>query len=161
MRKFISFPETLYQGCNNWVNPLYLDECATLSKKSNPAFEFCEAFYFLAYKDGRIVGRVAAIINHNANKSWNQENMRFGWLDFIDDMEVSAALMKKVEEIASARGLKAVNGPFGFTDMDREGLLVDGFDKMGSLTTLYNYPYYGEHLEKLGYCKDIDWEAVS
>ncbi len=101
---------------------------------------------------------MAAIINHNANKSWNEENMRFGWLDFIDDPEVSAALMAKVEEIASVRGLKAVNGPFGFTDMDREGLLVDGFDKMGSLTTLYNYPYYGEHLEKLGYCKDIDWE---
>ncbi len=158
LREFISFPEIIYKGCENWVNPLYLDEYSTLSKKKNPAFEFCEASYFLAYKENKVVGRVAAIINHNANKSWNEQNIRFGWLDFIDDFEVSAALMEKVEEIAFSRGLKAVNGPFGFTDMDREGLLVDGFDKMGSLTTLYNYPYYGEHLEKLGYCKDIDWE---
>lgn len=112
---------------------------------------------FLQKKDGEIVGRVAAIINHNANRDWGENRMRFGWLDFIDDNDVSIALMGKVEELAKEMGFTDVNGPFGFTDLDREGLLVDGFDVMGSFTTLYNFPYYGEHLEALGYEKEADW----
>jgi len=158
LKKFIAFPEKLYKDCDNWVNPLWIDEINTLSKGKNPAFEYCDAYYFLAFRGKEIVGRVAAILNHNANRDWNENYMRFGWLDFIDDFEVASALMGRVESLAKERGMTAVNGPFGFTDMDREGLLVEGFEKMGSLTTLYNYPYYSTYLERLGYKKDIDWE---
>ncbi len=157
LKKFISFPEELYKDNPNWVNPLWADEYNTLLKKRNPAFEYCEARYFLAIKDGKVAGRVAAIINNKANKDWNEKYIRFGWLDFIDDIYVLESLMCKVESIARENCLEAVNGPFGFTDMDREGLLIEGFDKMGSFTTLYNFPYYGELLEKLGYVKDADW----
>ena len=157
LKDFIAFPEKLYKNCPNWVNALWMDEYQTLLKDKNPAFEFCDAWYFVALKGNQIVGRVAAIINHNANKDWNEKHMRFGWLDFIDDMEVSTALMGKVESLAREKGMTSVNGPFGFSDMDREGLLVSGFENLGSLTTLYNYPYYQEHLEKLNYIKDADW----
>lgn len=157
LKAFIVFPEKLYKNCENWVNSLRFDEFNTLHRDKNPAFKFCEAWYFLALSDNKIVGRVAAIINHNANRDWSQKYMRFGWLDFIDDYEVSKALMEKVESLAREKGMEAVNGPFGFTDMDKEGMLIEGFENMGSMTTLYNYPYYPEHLEKLGYIKDADW----
>jgi hypothetical protein len=157
LKNFIKFPEKLYRNHPNWVNPLREDEYNTLHKKKNPAFEFCSARYFIAYKEGKAVGRVAAIVNRNANRDWNENYMRFGWLDFIDDIEVLRALMKKVEELAREQGLEAINGPFGFTDMDREGLLVEGFENKGSFTTLYNFPYYGEYLEQLGYLPDADW----
>lgn len=157
LKSFIAFPEKLYKGNSNWINALWSDEYLTLSKDKNPAFEFCEARYFIAQKEGEVVGRVAAIINHNANRDWGKNHMRFGWLDFSDDSEVSAALMGKVESLARENGMSAVNGPFGFSDMDREGLLIKGFENPGSFTTLYNYPYYREHLEKLGYEKDADW----
>lgn len=157
LKAFIAFPEKLYKNNPNWVHALWMDEYDTLLKDKNPAFEYCDAWYFVAERDGKVVGRVAAIINHNANRDWNERNMRFGWLDFIDDFEVSSALMGKVEELASEKGLTAIHGPFGFTDMDREGMLVEGFEHMGSFTTLYNFPYYMEHLERLGYVKDADW----
>ena len=157
LKDFIAFPEKLYKDSPNWVNALWKDEYDTLLKDKNPAFEYCEACYFIAKKGNDVVGRVAAIINHNANRDWNEQYMRFGWLDFIDDFEVSAALMSKVEELAIKKEMIAVNGPFGFTDMDREGLLIDGFENMGSFTTLYNFPYYNDHLKKLGYIKDADW----
>lgn len=157
LKKFISFPEKLYKGSPFWVNYLWSDEYKTLIKTKNPAFEYCEAWYFLAEKDGTVVGRIAAIINHNANRDWGVKNMRFGWFDFIDDPEVSAALLCRVEELAVEKGMTAVNGPFGFTDMDREGMLTDGFENMGAFTTLYNYSYYPEHMERLGYEKDAEW----
>jgi len=157
LKDFIAFPEKLYKDSQNWVNALWKDEYDTLLKDKNPAFEYCEAWYFVAKNGNETVGRVAAIVNHNANRDWNEKYMRFGWLDFVDDMEVSAALMGKVEELAVKMEMTAVNGPFGFTDMDREGLLVEGFENRGSFTTLYNFPYYKDHLEKLGYIKDADW----
>lgn len=157
LKTFISFPEKLYKNSPYWVNALWSDEYKTLLKTKNPAFEYCEAWYFLAELDGKVVGRVAAIINHNANKDWNVKNMRFGWFEFIDDIEVSGALLKRVEELAVEKGMTAVNGPFGFTDMDREGMLTEGFDRMGAFTTLYNFSYYPLHMEKLGYNKDAEW----
>ena len=157
LKDFIAFPEKLYKDSPNWVNALWKDEYDTLLKEKNPAFEYCEAWYFVAKNGNETVGRVAAIVNHNANRDWNEKYMRFGWLDFVDDPEVSAALMGKVEELAVKLEMTAVNGPFGFTDMDREGMLVDGFENRGSFTTLYNFPYYRDHLERLGYLKDADW----
>jgi hypothetical protein len=157
LKDFIAFPEKLYKDSQNWVNALWKDEYDTLLKDKNPAFEYCEAWYFVARDGDEIVGRVAAIVNRNANRDWNEKYMRFGWLDFVDDFEVSAALMGKVEELALKLGMTAVNGPFGFTDLDREGMLVEGFENRGSFTTLYNFPYYKDHLERLGYVKDADW----
>ncbi|NTU94927.1 MAG: hypothetical protein HGA52_02655, partial [Bacteroidales bacterium] len=148
LKDFIAFPEKLYKDSQNWVNALWKDEYDTLLKDKNPAFEYCEAWYFVAKNGSETVGRVAAIVNHNANRDWNEKYMRFGWLDFVDDLEVSSALMGKVEELAVKMEMTAVNGPFGFTDMDREGMLVDGFENRGSFTTLYNFPYYRDHLER-------------
>ena len=129
----------------------------TFSPEKNAAFEFCEADYFLAYKDNKLVGRVAAIINRRANETWNKKEVRFGWIDFIDDLEVSKALLATVEEWGRQRGMEAIVGPLGFTDMDAEGMLVEGFDQLGTMATIYNYPYYPEHMEKLGYEKEADW----
>lgn len=129
----------------------------TLSKDKNAAFEFCEAEYFLAFKDDKPVGRVAAIINNRANKTWNKKEVRFGWIDFIDDAEVSEALINEVEKWGKERGMEYVVGPLGFTDMDPEGMLVEGFDQLGTMATIYNYPYYPEHIEKLGFEKEADW----
>lgn len=157
LKRFISFPEKLYKDSPYWVNSLWSDEYKTLIKSKNPAFEYCEAWYFLAEKKGVVVGRIAAIINHNANRDWNVKNMRFGWFDFIDDDEVSFELLNRVEELAVEMGMTAVNGPFGFTDMDREGMLTEGFENMGAFTTLYNYSYYPDHMERLGYIKDAEW----
>ncbi len=157
INSFIQFPFTIYQGNPYWVPSLRFDELNTLRQDKNPAFEFCEARYWLAYQDGRIVGRVAAILNLRHIEKWGQRYMRFGWLDFIDDLEVSEALLKTVEAWASEAGMEAVHGPLGFTDLDREGMLVDGFNELGTLATYYNHPYYPGHLEKLGYTKDIDW----
>ena len=157
LKDFIAFPEKLYKDSQNWVNALWKDEYDTLLKDKNPAFDYCEAWYFIAKNGGETVGRVAAIVNHNANRDWNEKYMRFGWLDFVDDLDVSAALMGRVEELAVKLEMTAVNGPFGFTDMDREGMLVEGFENRGSFTTLYNFPYYRDHLERLGYIKDADW----
>lgn len=154
---FIQFPFTIYRGNPYWVPSLRFDELNTLRQDKNPAFEFCEARYWLAYQDGRIVGRVAAILNLRHIEKWGQRYMRFGWLDFIDDLEVSEALLKTVEAWAAEAGMEAVHGPLGFTDLDREGMLVEGFNELGTLATYYNHPYYPKHLEKHGYTKDIDW----
>ncbi len=157
LRKFITFPEKLYKNHPLWVPALLSDELNTLKKTKNPAFEFCEADYFLAYRGKEIVGRVAAIINHKANKDWNEVTVRFGWIDFIDDYEVSEALIDTVAKWGKAKGATRIKGPLGFSDMDKEGLMVDGFDKIQSITCIYNYPYYVVHLERLGFVKDIDW----
>jgi GNAT superfamily N-acetyltransferase len=154
---FIRFPVGLYRDNPFYVPALSFDERNTLRRDRNPAFEHCEAKYFLAFSGNRIVGRVAAILNHRHIEKWGQKYLRFGWLDFIDDPQVSAALMGAVESWARAVGMDALHGPLGFTDLDREGLLVDGFDELATLSTNYNFPYYPRHLESLGYEKDIDW----
>lgn len=156
LRKFITFPEKLYQKCANWVPALIGDEFDTLGDK-NPALEFCERSYFLAERDGETVGRVAAIINHNANRDWKENVVRFGWIDFIEDLEVVRALTDQVAEWGRARGCVKIKGPLGFSDFDKEGLLVEGFEHLSPFTVIYNYPYYGPLLEAAGFSKDVDW----
>jgi GNAT superfamily N-acetyltransferase len=157
LKSFINFPFTLYRGNPYWVPNLVSDDLNTLGKDKNPAFETCDARYWLAYRNGKIAGRVAAILNHPHVEKWDQKYMRFGWLDFVDDLAVSGALVRTVEDWAKEKGMAAVHGPLGFTDMDREGMLVEGFDELATMATYYNHPYYPAHLEKLGYIKDIDW----
>lgn len=157
LKAFIHFPFTLYRDNPYWVPNLVSDDLNTLQRDKNPAFETCEARYWLAYRDGFIVGRVAAILNHPHIEKWGQRYLRFGWLDFIDDPQVSAALLQAVEAWAKETGMTAVHGPLGFTDMDREGMLVEGFDELSTMATYYNHPYYPIQMEKLGYSKDIDW----
>ena len=158
LKQFIEFHYDLYKGNPYDVPNLYSDEVNTLSKNKNAAFDFCEAEYYLALKEGKIVGRVAAIINHKANEKWKKKDVRFGWIDFIDDIEVSRALFKAVEEYGRKKGMDDIVGPLGFTDMDPEGMLTWGFDKLGTMATIYNYEYYPQHMEKLGgWEKDNDY----
>ncbi len=157
LKRFVQFNIDLYKGNPYYVPDLFGDTVNTLRKDRNAAFEFCEADYFLAYRSGKIVGRVAAIINHRANEKWNVKAVRFGWIDFIDDVEVVRALLDTVEEWGRERGMTEVQGPLGFTDFDPEGMLVEGFDREGTMVTIYNHPYYPKHLETLGYTKDADW----
>ena len=158
LKTFIQFFYDLYRGNECAVPYLYSDELATLRRDKNPSFECCEAEYFLAYKDGKLVGRVAAIINRRANERWNCHQVRFGWFDFIDDMEVSAALLKAVEDWGAQRGMTEIAGPLGFIDTDREGMLVEGFEALSTMYVNYNYPYYQKHMEQLeGFHKDNDY----
>lgn len=157
LKRFIRFNYELYKHNPYSVPDLYDDMLNTFNKQKNAAFEFCEADYFLAYKDGEIVGRVAAIINHRANQTWNKNEVRFGWIDFTDDPEVSEALIRTVEQWGKERGMTHIQGPLGFTDMDAEGMLVEGFDQLGTMSTIYNFPYYPRHMERLGFAKDADW----
>ena len=157
LKRFIRFNYELYKHNPYSVPDLYDDMLTTFNKQKNPAFEFCEADYFLAYKDGKLVGRVAAIINRRANETWNKKEVRFGWIDFTDDTEVSEALIRTVEQWGKERGMTHIQGPLGFTDMDAEGMLIEGFDQLGTMATTYNYPYYPAHLERLGFRKDADW----
>lgn len=157
LKKLIQFSIDLYKENEYYVPPLVYDEIATLSRDKNPAFEHCESANFLAYKDGEIAGRITVIINHKANNTWNQKNARFGFVDFIDDKEVVDALFGAAEEWARYRGMEKIHGPLGFTDFDSEGMLVEGFDRIGTMTGIYNYPYYVDHIERIGYIKDQDW----
>lgn len=156
LKEFIRFPNYLYKDNPNYVPPLFMDEIATLSPK-NPAREYCRATYWLAYRDNQIVGRIAGIINDEYIQKWKNNYARFGWIDFIDDREVSSALFNTVEEWARRQGMQGVHGPLGFCDLDKEGLLIEGFEEMGSIITMYHFPYYRDHIEALGYAKDIDW----
>ena len=149
LQAFIEFHYDLYEGNEYDVPTLYSDDYNTLSHDRNAAFDFCEAEYYLAYKSGKIVGRIAAIINHKANKRWDRKSVRFGWIDFIDDREVSAALLKAVEDYGKSKGMTEIVGPLGFTDFDPEGMLTWGFDQLGTMPTIYNYPYYPEHIEAM------------
>ncbi|MDR1763476.1 MAG: hypothetical protein LBR64_05940 [Dysgonamonadaceae bacterium] len=158
LRKFVEFNIKLYEGNPFHVPGLIEDEMMTLNPEKNPAYDFSESICFLAYRDGKIVGRIAGIINHKANETWNQKYARFSFLDFIDDEEVSSALFDAVEKWAVAKGMNGIQGPLGFTDLDHEGLLVWGFDRLGTMATTYSFPYYKEHLTKLGYVKDQDWK---
>lgn len=157
LKKFVRYNYELYKNCPYAVPELYEDTMNTLRKDRNAAFEFCEADCFLAMRDGKIVGRVAAIINHRANERWGNKAARFGWVDFIDDEEVSSALMATVEHWARERGMTELQGPLGFTDLDPEGMLIEGFDRLSTMATIYNYPYYPRHMERMGYTKDVDW----
>ncbi|MDO4568397.1 MAG: hypothetical protein Q4B99_05485, partial [Clostridia bacterium] len=157
LRKFVAFPLELYKDDPYFVPPLISDELDDWDRKSNPAFGFCEAKAFLAYKDGVAVGRIAAIYNTKANEKFGRNQMRFSQVDFIDDPEVSGALFDAVDAYARERGCDSIHGPLGFTDMDREGMLVEGFDQLNLFITYYNHPYYAEHLTRLGYVKSVDW----
>ena len=157
MKKFIRFNYELYKENPYSVPDLYDDMMGTFDKNKNAAFDYCEADFFLAYRKNEIVGRVAAIVNHSANKIWEQKKVRFGWIDFIDDIEVTKALLQTVEDWGKERGMTAIHGPLGFTDFDAEGMLIEGYNELSTMATIYNYPYYPEHLETLGYKKDVDW----
>ena len=158
LKQFVQFYYDLYRDSEYAVPFLYFDEMATLDKQKNPSFDYCEADYFLARKDGKVVGRVAAIINRRANERWQCRQVRFGWFDFIDDKEVSSALLQTVEQWGRERGMTEMIGPISFIATDREGMLVDGFDKLASMYINYNYPYYPQHMEQLGsFEKANDW----
>lgn len=157
LSKFIDFPFRLYQGNKYYVPQLKKDIEDTFSKNKNPAFEFCEAKYWLAYKGNKVVGRIAAIINHAFIEKWKNRYMRFGWMDFEEDEKITKALLEQVEMWAKEKGMTAVHGPLGFTNFDYTGLLIDGFDKLGTFATIYNYPYYPLFIERAGYIKDVDW----
>ncbi|HLG34203.1 MAG TPA: hypothetical protein VI757_04925 [Bacteroidia bacterium] len=157
MKKFVAFPFKLYAKNKYWIPPLISNEIATLDRKKNPAFDYCKAKYWLAYRDGKIAGRIAGIINDSYIKKWKNKYARFGWIDFIDDTEVSKALLSTVEKWAMENGLNAVHGPLGFTDLDYEGMLVEGFEELGTMATIFNYPYYPVHLKQHGYAADISW----
>jgi hypothetical protein len=157
LKSFIRYPLSLYKGNPYYVPSLYLDEMNTLRSDKNPAFADAQARYWLAYRDNQIVGRIAGIHVPKHEVKWGEKYIRFGWLDFIDDEEVVSALMGTVENWAKELGLNGLHGPLGFTDLDREGMLIDGFDEVATLATLYNYPYYQKRIEELGYIKDVDW----
>lgn len=157
LQAFVRFPHRLYRGNPHWVPPLDADERDTLRPDRNPAFAHCQARLWLAWRDGRVVGRIAAIRNRLHEEKWGQRYLRFGWVDFVDDPEVSAALFAAVEGWARECGATAVHGPLGFSDMDREGMLVEGFGERASTITTYNHAYYPAHVETLGYVKDADW----
>ena len=157
LKKFIRFNYELYKENPFSVPDLYDDMLNTFSRDRNAAFEFCDADYFLAYKDGKLVGRVAAILNKRANETWGKKEVRFGWIDFINDIEVSDALLKAVEAWGKERGMTEMVGPLGFTDFDAEGMLVEGYEELGTMATIYNFPYYPQHMEKLGFEKEADW----
>lgn len=157
LRSFIRFPFDLYRKSPYWVPPLIAEELLTLSRERNPTFETCTARYWLARREGKVVGRIAGIINNAYIKKWGYRYARFGWIDFVDDREVSGALFETLERWALSEGMAAVHGPLGFTDMDHEGMLVEGFDELGTMAALYNYPYYPVHTESRGYSKEADW----
>lgn len=157
IEKFIDFRTELYKDDPCAVPYLFMGEQDDLDKKKNPAFKFCEAEYYMAYRDGKAVGRIAAIINHRANETWQHKCVRFGYFDFIDDKEVSKALLETVMDYGRQRGMTEIIGPMGFIDLDREGMLVEGFDVMATMHANHNYPYYKDHMEALGFTKDNDW----
>lgn len=157
LRKYVKLGIELYKGNPYFVPPLISDEIETLLPDKNPAFAYCDAKSFMAYRDGKPAGRITAIINHNVNKRTGINEARFGFVDFIDDAEVVDALFDAAENWCRSRGVTEIIGPMGFSDMDHEGMLIEGFDEMGTMATIYNYPYYQTHIERLGYAKDTDW----
>lgn len=157
MKLFIQFANKLYKGNPYYCPSLDFDEMNTFDKTKNPALEFCTYQLFLAWRDGEVVGRIAALINPLANESWKCKKVRFGWFDFIDDQEVSRALLDAAKAWGKEQGMTELNGPVGFTDFDKEGLLIRGFEEVSMMINLYNYPYYEQHIESYGLKKEIDW----
>ena len=161
LRKFVQFGIDLYKGNDCYVPPLVSDDVATLSPEKNPAFDFCEAEYFMAFRDGKPVGRIAAITHRISNEEHGKKEMRFGFVDFIDDEEVSRALFDAAAGWGKSKGMESMIGPLGFSDMDYEGMLVEGFDELSTMATIYNYPYYPRHMERMGFEKKADWVEFS
>ena len=157
LRQFVNYPNVLYRDVPQYIPPLVSDDMSDWNPRKNPAFSYCDAKCWLAMRDGEIVGRIGAILSRQANEKWGTKRMRFTQVDFIDDEAVSSALFKTVEDYARQMGCDEVHGPLGFTDMDREGMLVEGFDRRSIFITYYNHPYYIDHLTRLGYVKDVDW----
>ena len=157
LKKFVNYPNVLYRNVPQYIPSLYGDDLSDWDPRKNPAFEYCEAKCFLAWREGKIVGRIGVILSRKSNEKWGTRRMRFSQVDFIDDPEVSRALFKAVEDFAREKGCAEVHGPLGFTDLDREGMLIEGFDERSMFITYYNHPYYNAHLEALGYGKDVDW----
>ncbi|HHX80365.1 MAG TPA: hypothetical protein GX692_04815 [Acholeplasmataceae bacterium] len=157
IKKFVDFPNKLYKDNPYYIPPFFGDELNLLNKKKNAAYEYCETKLFLAYRDGKIVGRICALVNHAYNEKKNLKQMRFNRFDVIDDLEVTKELFSKVIAWAKERGLSQIIGPIGFNDLDKQGMLVEGFDEYGNTITIYNHPYYPKHLEALGFVKDVDW----
>lgn len=157
LNDFVNFQYQLYKDNPYFVPPLRFDEIDTLRQDKNPAFDYCEARYWLAQRNGKTVGRIAAIINHAFIEKWGKNYLRFGWIDFISDQAVANALLEQVETWAREKNMEAVHGPMGFTDLDHEGMLIEGFQQIGTLATIYNFPYYPKYLEVCGYQKDADW----
>lgn len=157
MRQFINFTLDLYKDCKNYVPELTFDIKATLDPKKNPAFEFSQAQPMLAIKDGKVVGRVVALMNERVNEKWEKKVVRFGWIDFIEDYEVCEALLDAVCAWGKERGLNYLQGPMGFTDFDREGALTWGYDRIATMATTYNYPYYIDFYNRYGLEKGADW----
>ncbi|HOH95817.1 MAG TPA: N-acetyltransferase [Candidatus Enterocola sp.] len=160
LKAFVQFGIDLYDGNDYFCPPLISDELDTLDRHKNPAFEVCESIYFLAYRDNKIVGRIAGIINHRANDVWNVKKTRFGWFDFIDDTAVSKALLDAVAAWGKSKGMDTLNGPVGFTDMDHQGLLLEGYEYLSPMAALYNYPYYVKHFDEYGFEKEADWIEI-
>lgn len=157
LRKFINYHYKLYKGNPFWVPPLRMDEKNSLRSDKNPAFDFCDVKLWLAYKDGKLAGRIAGIINHRYIEAWKAKNARFSWVDFIDDPDISQSLLTTVENWARENGMENIHGPLGFTDLDSEGLLIEGFEEISTFGAGYCYVYYKNHFENLGYKKDIDY----
>lgn len=157
LKKFIKFVIDLYDGDKYFCPPLIMDEMNVFNKKKNPVFEFAECKLFLAYRDGKIVGRIAGIINPVANEAWNKNKVRFGWFDFVDDLEVSSALLDAVRDWGKSKGMTELNGPVGFTDFDHQGLVIEGYEYVSPMASLYNFPYYVRHMDAYGLEKDVDW----
>ncbi len=157
LRTFVRFPFSLYRDNDYWIPPLIRSQLDTLRRDRNPAFEHCDAVYYLAYSGGRPVGRIAGIINHRFIEIWDRNFGRFNWFDFIDDVEVSGTLLGAVEEWARSRGIEGLHGPMGFSTFEAQGVLIHGFDELPTFASVYNHPYYPEHLEKHGYSKDVDY----
>ena len=157
LKQYVRFGIDLYKGNKYFVPPLVLDEINTLLPEKNPAFDFCQAQSYMAYRDGKPVGRITGIINRRANEKFAEKTLRFGFVDFIDDDEAVDALFRAIQLWGHNHGMTKIAGPMGFTDMDREGMLVDGFEELGTQATIYNYPYYARHMERLGFAKEADW----
>ena len=155
--RFVKFGNEFYKDCEYFCPALILDELDTFNPKKNPAFEVCENILFMAYRNGKPVGRIAGIINHQANEKWGVKKVRFGWFDFIDDKEVSNALLDAVVEWGKSKGMDKLNGPVGFTDFDHQGLIIEGFEHLVPMASLYNYPYYVKHIDDYGLVKENDW----
>ena len=157
LKKYTKFGIDLYKGNDYYVPPLIMDDVETLSPDKNPAFDYCKAKSWMAYRDGKPVGRITGIINTVVNERTGKRDLRFGFLDFIDDKEVVDALFDALAEWGRSQGLTSMVGPMGFSDMDHEGMLTEGFEELGTMATIYNYPYYPRQMERLGFSKDVDW----
>lgn len=160
LKQFIEFTNTLYRECEYYCPPLFFDEMNCFDKEKNPALEVCDYKLWMAYRDGKAVGRIAGVVNYKANEKWGYKNARFGWFDFIDDLEVSKALLDTVTAWGKEKGMTAINGPVGFTDFDHQGLLLEGYEYLAPMASLYNFPYYVKHFDAYGLTKDADWIEI-